>query len=51
MVDYESLRMLEETVVSNFISYYADIGGCLCIQKFHDWLLGARTANVTALCH
>jgi hypothetical protein len=22
-----------------------------CIQKFPDWLPGARTANVTALCH
>jgi hypothetical protein len=22
-----------------------------CIQKFPDWPPGARTANVTALCH
>jgi hypothetical protein len=27
----------------------AGIGGC--IQKFPDWLPGARTANGTALCH
>jgi hypothetical protein len=24
---------------------------CTSIQKFPDWLLGARTANCTALCH
>jgi hypothetical protein len=35
--------------VTEYVGHIPCIQGC--IQKFSDWLPGARTANGTALCH